>query len=101
MAAGRRADPPRPPSPPEPALRPRTPAPAAVRSRSAAASLADVQGGAAPALPSEGESRVEEYTRLVPDLILRNARLFDGSVADLAAEGGRWTRIGADLDLDA
>jgi cytosine deaminase len=30
----------------------------------------------------------------VTDLVVRNARLMDGRVVDLAAEGGRWTRIG-------
>jgi cytosine deaminase len=34
------------------------------------------------------------------DLIVRNARLFDGRLVDLAAEGGRWTRIGESLAAD-
>jgi cytosine deaminase len=34
------------------------------------------------------------------DLIVRNARLFDGRLVDLAAEGGRWTRIGELLAAD-
>ena len=33
------------------------------------------------------------------DLVVRNARLLDGSLVDLAAEGGRWTRVGA-VDTD-
>ena len=37
----------------------------------------------------------------MPDLIVRNARLADGSRVDLAIEGGRFVRIGPDLDLDA
>jgi cytosine deaminase len=38
----------------------------------------------------------------VTDLVIRNARLLagDGPI-DLAAEGGRWVRIGPDLGLDA
>jgi len=35
------------------------------------------------------------------NLLVRNARLLDGSVVDLRAERGRWTRIGADLAADA
>ncbi|MGH2887294.1 MAG: amidohydrolase family protein, partial [Solirubrobacteraceae bacterium] len=35
------------------------------------------------------------------DLIVRNARLLDGRLVDLAAEGGRFARIGPSLDLDA
>jgi cytosine deaminase len=36
------------------------------------------------------------------DLVLRNARLLDGDgLVDLAAEDGRWVRIGADLGVDA
>ena len=35
------------------------------------------------------------------NLLVRNARLLDGSVVDLRAEDGRWTRIGADVDADA
>ena len=31
---------------------------------------------------------------------MRNARLMDGRLVDLAAEGGRWARIGASLDVD-
>ena len=31
---------------------------------------------------------------------MRNARLFDGRLVDLAAEGGRWTRIGETLAAD-
>jgi cytosine deaminase len=35
------------------------------------------------------------------DLLVRNARLEErDGVVDLAAEGGRWTRIGPDLDVD-
>jgi cytosine deaminase len=38
----------------------------------------------------------------VADLVLRNAQLPDrDGLVDLAAEGGRWTRIGAGLDTDA
>jgi cytosine deaminase len=38
----------------------------------------------------------------VADLILRNARLLGRDApVDLVAEGGRWTRIGADLGVDA
>jgi cytosine deaminase len=38
----------------------------------------------------------------VTDLLLRNARLLDrDAVVDVAVEGGRFTRIGAGLDLDA
>jgi cytosine deaminase len=36
----------------------------------------------------------------VTDLIVRNARLADGRLIDLTAEGGRWTRIGERLDGD-
>src|SRR5205823_11263288 len=32
------------------------------------------------------------------DLVVRNARLLDGRLVALAAEGGRWTRIGGALD---
>src|SRR5437588_2618622 len=36
------------------------------------------------------------------DLLVRNARLLDrDGLVDLAAEGGRWTRIGPDLGVDA
>jgi cytosine/creatinine deaminase len=35
------------------------------------------------------------------NLLVRNARLLDGSVVDLRAEDGRWTRIGADVEADA
>jgi cytosine deaminase len=35
------------------------------------------------------------------NLLVRNARLLDGSVVDLRAEDGRWTRIGADVAADA
>lgn len=36
------------------------------------------------------------------DLVIRNARLLDGDgLVDLAAEGGRWVRIGADLGVAA
>src|SRR6201997_272212 len=36
------------------------------------------------------------------ELVIRNARLLDGHrLVDLAADGGRWTRIGADLGVDA
>jgi cytosine/creatinine deaminase len=35
------------------------------------------------------------------DLVVRNARLQDGRFVDLAAEGGRWVRIGESLDVDA
>ena len=35
------------------------------------------------------------------NLLVRNARLLDGSVVDLRAEDGRWTRIGADVEGDA
>jgi cytosine deaminase len=35
------------------------------------------------------------------DLIVRHARLLDGRLLDIAAEGGRFTRIGSSLDLDA
>src|SRR5581483_11125084 len=31
----------------------------------------------------------------------RNARLLDGRLVDLAAEDGRWTRIGEDLGIEA
>jgi cytosine/creatinine deaminase len=34
------------------------------------------------------------------DLLVRNARLLDGRLVDLAAEGGRWVRIGPDLPAD-
>src|SRR5437899_127610 len=33
------------------------------------------------------------------DLVVRNARLLDGRLVDLVAEDGRWTRIGASLDV--
>jgi cytosine deaminase len=35
------------------------------------------------------------------DLIIRNARLLDGRLVDIAVEGARFTRIAAALDLDA
>jgi cytosine/creatinine deaminase len=35
------------------------------------------------------------------DLIVRHARLLDGRLLDIAAEGGRFTRIEPSLDLDA
>jgi cytosine deaminase len=35
------------------------------------------------------------------NLLVRNARLLDGSVVDLRAEDGRWTRIGAHVEADA
>ena len=35
------------------------------------------------------------------DLVVRNARLADGRLVDLAAEDGRFVRIGPDLDVDA
>jgi cytosine deaminase len=35
------------------------------------------------------------------DLIVRNARLLDGRLLDIAAQGARFTRIGPALDLDA
>src|SRR6201984_1956631 len=36
------------------------------------------------------------------ELVIRNARLLDGDrLVDLAADGGRWARIGADLGVDA
>ncbi len=35
------------------------------------------------------------------DLIVRNARLLDGRILDIAAEGGRFVRLGPSLDLDA
>ena len=35
------------------------------------------------------------------DLAVRNARLLDGRLVDLAVEGARFTRIGPSLDLDA
>ena len=35
------------------------------------------------------------------DLVVRNARLADGRVVDLVAEGGRWTRIGEAIPCDA
>jgi cytosine deaminase len=35
------------------------------------------------------------------DLIVRHARLLDGRLLDIAAEDGRFTRIGPSLDLDA
>jgi len=37
----------------------------------------------------------------VTELLIRNARLLDGELVDLAADGGRWTGIGRDLPLDA
>jgi cytosine deaminase len=36
----------------------------------------------------------------VPDLIGRNARLADGRIVDLAADGGRWTRIAGSIPRD-
>jgi cytosine deaminase len=35
------------------------------------------------------------------DLIVRNARLLDGRLLDIAVQGGRFVRIGPSLDLDA
>ena len=35
------------------------------------------------------------------DLIVRDARLLDGRLLDIAVEGARFTRIGPSLDLDA
>src|SRR6185437_1071847 len=35
------------------------------------------------------------------ELLVRNARLLDGHLVDLAAEDGRWVRIGEALDTDA
>jgi cytosine/creatinine deaminase len=35
------------------------------------------------------------------NLLVRNARLLDGSIVDLRAEDGRWTRIGAGVEADA
>jgi cytosine/creatinine deaminase len=35
------------------------------------------------------------------DLIVGNARLLDGRLVDIAVQGGRFTRIGPSLDLDA
>jgi cytosine deaminase len=35
------------------------------------------------------------------DLVVRNARLLDGRLVDLAAEGGRWSKIGESLTVDA
>jgi cytosine deaminase len=35
------------------------------------------------------------------DLVVRNARLLDGRLVDLAAEGGRWSKIGESLAVDA
>ena len=35
------------------------------------------------------------------DLIVRNARLLDGRLLDIAVEGTRFARIGPSLDLDA
>jgi cytosine/creatinine deaminase len=37
----------------------------------------------------------------MPDLVVRNARLLDGRMVDLAVEAGRFTTIGPSLDLDA
>jgi cytosine deaminase len=37
----------------------------------------------------------------VADLVIRNARLLDGRLVDLAIDGDRFTGIGADLDVDA
>src|SRR3954453_14016367 len=34
------------------------------------------------------------------DLVVRNARLLDGRLADLLADAGRWTRIGETVDAD-
>jgi cytosine/creatinine deaminase len=36
----------------------------------------------------------------VTDLVVRNARLVDGRTVDLAAEGGRWTRVGEAIERD-
>jgi cytosine deaminase len=36
----------------------------------------------------------------VAQLVIRNARLPDGRLVDLAAEDGRWTQIGPDLGVD-
>jgi cytosine/creatinine deaminase len=36
----------------------------------------------------------------VADLVVRNTRLADGRVVDLAADGGRWTRIGESIPAD-
>jgi cytosine/creatinine deaminase len=36
----------------------------------------------------------------VTDLVVRNARLVDGRIVDLAAEGGRWARIGGAIARD-
>jgi cytosine deaminase len=35
------------------------------------------------------------------ELVVRNARLLDGRLVDLAADGGRWVRIGESVGLDA
>jgi cytosine deaminase len=35
------------------------------------------------------------------DLVVRNARLLDGRLVDLAAEGGRWSKIGESLGVEA
>jgi len=35
------------------------------------------------------------------DFVVRNARLLDGRLVDLAAEGGRWVQIGEDIAVDA
>src|SRR6266536_1898070 len=48
------------------------------------------QGRARCSVPGAVDSRAV-------DLIVRNARLFDGRLVDLAAENGRWTRIGESL----
>jgi cytosine deaminase len=37
----------------------------------------------------------------VADLLIRNARLGDGTVCDLAVEEGRWSAIGPDLEVEA
>jgi cytosine/adenosine deaminase-related metal-dependent hydrolase len=34
------------------------------------------------------------------DLVVRNARLSDGRLVDLGAEGGRWTRVGGPIATD-
>src|SRR6266498_2300146 len=51
------------------------------------------QGRARCSVPGAVDSRAV-------DLIVRNARLFDGRLVDLAAENGRWTRIGESLAAD-
>jgi len=37
----------------------------------------------------------------VTELAIRNARLLDGALVDLAADGGRWTKIAPELAVDA